>query len=575
MQLDEPLLPEGRNDELTVSALRKEAPFLGERLRTLLPAKLNLRSRLASDAVVIRRESLKTNDDAQLWTLFDRVDHKNGARGIGFIFYRKSDQLLLSVSDNGGVHSNAVANHFLPNGGADRLLLWARLGEPASKGLQLSKDWTDLTSKIEDKELRDLVISKQLDDEKIKKLLTSKEAAGLRCVALDPTHKLLFDCGIGVHHGVFTLDESRKIGELSDEVLKSYQPSPANLQRETWRGSFPSSMELLHSQRNDKRLQESEAALHLFREPDEEQRGPFDGLEGDPRKILAEAESDYVRRRKQFKWRQLLPPERGLKRKAKAFREFVNAELLDLHLPERALHPTNERPLPPTARIQASEIYPGFDLIEVTERVGGRNRTVDLLWAPDAASIPTEDQLDPKYEGGLADPFDAKTARLVCPLMGLDGKSYIFHALNARLGAAGRFQITKQNVRAFVTFFCTYVHGAEGAFSVIEDVDELPWRGFYDADRGVLAKHITPMRIWDGYVGGMGEGSGLVAPDSIYVDATVNYAGALFHVLFAVTPAGKIGMIGDQPLARELPIRNNQWNARTRFLLSTFPEVIR
>lgn len=152
----------------------------------------------------------------------------------------------------------------------------------------------------------------------------------------------------------------------------------------------PSGLRQTHNGRRENRINTARKSRFL----DHDIQMP--GLKGDLTAVKAAAEESYQTRRQQSHWQMLLPPESGLMEKATKFRDYAEKHLRDLHIPERLLTRETtglfntlkewrqaevEEQHPTTAWIIPMPVYPGYDLVILTEHVGGRARKTALLWA--------------------------------------------------------------------------------------------------------------------------------------------------------------------------------------------------
>lgn len=300
----------------------------------------------------------------------------------------------------------------------------------------------------------------------------------------------------------------------------------------------------------------------------------FPHLVGNLKRIDAEAEARYHALRPRREWTQLLPSQDPATRvRAEAFVKLVNAELLDLHIPEDATAGGTSEPLPPTARIRPTLVFPGVSEVELTERVGGRNRTVRLLWCEEGA-LPSVEDVNDAHPRALEAKAFAKGG-LVMPLAGLDGASPVFHAFASLFAATGRFALDRDNLPAFIRLFCDHVHGDDGPFRVVESVEDAALKGFWHKEAAALQPVIRPVRIWDDWTGEDPEYDRVASKGShtFVAEATIIYAGCVFRNIFAVNENGDIGMLEDDPVLEGLSTRLGRASLKNAFVLSTFPEA--
>jgi hypothetical protein len=308
-----------------------------------------------------------------------------------------------------------------------------------------------------------------------------------------------------------------------------------------------------------------------------ETAAPFAHLfKGDPDAVERAARERYDQLADRRTWTALLPPEdEATAETAQRFVHLVNAELLDLRIPAEALDATgaasapDDHP-PPTARIRPTIVFPGVSEVEVTERVGGRSRTTRLFWTAEDAlpRLEDADQGHPTYriaEAGYP---------LVRPLAGSDLKSNVFHAYANLFAASGRLNLTKETVPLYVRLFCDHVQGDDGPFRVIESVEDMAPKGFWELEAAVLKPLIRPIRIWDGWTAESVDigGSDFPTDDTWAIDACVIYGGRFWRICFILAEFGAIGMVEDDIILPSVSTRLGRARSKDSFLLSTFPD---
>jgi len=123
----------------------------------------------------------------------------------------------------------------------------------------------------------------------------------------------------------------------------------------------------------------------------------------------------------------------------------------------------------------------------------------------------------------------------------LDGTSLPIHEAND----AGPIQISEQNVLDYLNFFCTFVHGDEGPFLIIENMNDpvLP-PDMDDSVRKVIEDAINPASY-----------DGMTEKGEFQASANVLYGDALFFARFVIYPDGMIEMVDDEPIAADLPVK--------------------
>jgi len=124
----------------------------------------------------------------------------------------------------------------------------------------------------------------------------------------------------------------------------------------------------------------------------------------------------------------------------------------------------------------------------------------------------------------------------------LDGSSAPIHDANE----AGPIVITENNVLDYMHFFCFFVHGDEGPFFVVEDINHpaFDMSRMDPAIKQTIENAILPATY-----------EGKAENGTYETTAMVLYGNALFSARFAVTSNGMIEMIDDEPIAADLPTR--------------------
>lgn len=124
----------------------------------------------------------------------------------------------------------------------------------------------------------------------------------------------------------------------------------------------------------------------------------------------------------------------------------------------------------------------------------------------------------------------------------LDGTSAPIHDANE----AGPIKVTEDNVLDYLRFFCFFVHGDEGPFLILEDINDpaLDHERLDDATRKIIEGALLPAS----YEGKDDQGQYVAS-------ALVLYGDALFSARFALTDDGMIEMTDDDPIAGDLPVK--------------------
>jgi len=124
----------------------------------------------------------------------------------------------------------------------------------------------------------------------------------------------------------------------------------------------------------------------------------------------------------------------------------------------------------------------------------------------------------------------------------LDGTSAPIHEANER----DPIKITEKNALDYLRFFCYFVHGDEGPFLIIEDINHP------GLDRGKL-DNTTRKEIEGSLRKATFEGK--TPGGALRASATLLYGSGLFFAQFSMTENGMVEMINDEPLAADLPVK--------------------
>jgi len=134
--------------------------------------------------------------------------------------------------------------------------------------------------------------------------------------------------------------------------------------------------------------------------------------------------------------------------------------------------------------------------------------------------------------------FLAKQGRMFL----LDGSSAPIHDANE----ADPVKVTEQNALEYLRFFCYFVHGDEGPFLIVENIDHpaIDKTKLDDSKRKVLEEAIRPAAF-----------EGKTDSGNLEASAMVLYGNALFSARFSMTENGMIEMTDDEPVAADLPVK--------------------
>lgn len=134
--------------------------------------------------------------------------------------------------------------------------------------------------------------------------------------------------------------------------------------------------------------------------------------------------------------------------------------------------------------------------------------------------------------------FLAKQGRMFL----LDGSSAPIHDANE----ADPIKLAEPIVLDYLRFFCYFVHGDEGPFLIVEDINHpaLDQSKLDPSTRKVIEDALRPVAF-----------EGTTDEGAFEASAMVLYGNALFSARFSMTENGMIEMIDDEPVAADLPVR--------------------
>jgi hypothetical protein len=163
------------------------------------------------------------------------------------------------------------------------------------------------------------------------------------------------------------------------------------------------------------------------------------------------------------------------------------------------------------------------------------------------------------------------------PVCCLGNTSAPIHVFNQLMIALGKFRITQSTAVDYLIFFCRFVHGELGAFSIIEKADDLRWLADINEETGagkrrVVTELLEPVRSLTPDIPPEGDA------ESFYYSAFDCYGRNLFYARFRVEYDGKVEMEDDRPCLMDLPIFPVAFDLETDFVLrprSDYPEVPR
>jgi hypothetical protein len=173
-------------------------------------------------------------------------------------------------------------------------------------------------------------------------------------------------------------------------------------------------------------------------------------------------------------------------------------------------------------------------------------------------------------------------------LLALHTQSTPIHEFNARQHGRGELLIDESTVAAYVRFFCEFVHGDAGAFSIIESPQEIRWLSQAEKNsakqrgqvlRRVFTGALAPVQLYRPRFGPPREQApadeetaapppAAEPPRSLCCRVFLGYARHLFTAGIAVHPGGSIEMFTDSALHDDtLPIQPLSFNIEFQFRL--------
>jgi len=134
--------------------------------------------------------------------------------------------------------------------------------------------------------------------------------------------------------------------------------------------------------------------------------------------------------------------------------------------------------------------------------------------------------------------FLAKQGRMFL----LDGSSAPIHEANE----ADPITVTEEKALEYLRFFCYFVHGDEGPFLIVEDINHpaLDKSKLDATTRKVIEDALRPATF-----------EGKTDEGNFEASAMVLYGNALFSARFSISENGMIEMIDDEPVAADLPVK--------------------
>ncbi len=586
----ERLCSAGEVAEWSLQGFREAFPFFSARLLAFVPTAYGRpkgavrRERPTSFQVAADSDA---DGDLEFWTV-EFHDPDGSVAAFGHLLHEPTLHLLTPCDGRDRTLNAAIGRQFGANGStSDRLeafrLFW-RLAEPAERGLSLIETGAACVEEAYgDESLRAAVagytLAEALTGPSTNLLVYARQPG-------QPGRIVPCLCQAAETWGCFRL--ATVLSQATLTLRDDLEPPPAPLghRQRRWLGQPNPRLFVTDVGWRDRALEQAAT------DPATDPLWHHEGLIGDPEAVTAAAWEMKRQRDAERPWKRLLPPEdEEMAAKAKAFVEYLNAAQWDIYIdpsvaprsggPERSIWDVAtpaDRELyrwPTTARLRPVGFYRGYDLIEITEHVGGRARKTNLLWAADEADVPTTDKLPEQLSvrtsmsGPVSPVRAADVLRFIGRHVPLDGTSPTFHRLNAALSALGNFRLGAETAPDYVEFFCEYVFGGAGAFHIVSSEQDVEWRGFHHQQRQLLRRFLIPPRVWHGHRG-YPENPEI---DSFLVDAVVCYEFAFFRATFRVFENGIIEMLDDEPILQDVSVRAYAHSPKTHFILSRFEEA--
>ena len=185
-----------------------------------------------------------------------------------------------------------------------------------------------------------------------------------------------------------------------------------------------------------------------------------------------------------------------------------------------------------------SQIDPIDGLLAVGDHVAAVSRRLPMYEGVNLICLTSD-----KWEPNLRICYLAQEDQL----FRLNGTSPPIHEVNAKAG----IKLNEQNLFYYLSYFCFFVRGEEGAFYVLCDLDDklLP-EGFFDVRSKNESSVMTARQLF--------RRPRLIGKDDDgkwQASAVLLYSNALFHADFSIEPTGMVSMLSDEPLIPELPCR--------------------
>lgn len=196
----------------------------------------------------------------------------------------------------------------------------------------------------------------------------------------------------------------------------------------------------------------------------------------------------------------------------------------------------------PWQQVQGAQLEPFLKLVNpIQSKWNAAPETADVAWT----QLPFYNGIGLVRLNDIAWPhntgpfwFLAKQGRMFL----LDGSSAPIHDANE----ADPIALSEATALEYLKFFCYFVHGDEGPFLIVEDINHpaIDKTKLDDATRKVIEDAIRPAAF-----------EGKTAEGAFEASAMVLYGNALFSARFSMTANGMIEMTDDEAVAADLPVK--------------------
>lgn len=141
-------------------------------------------------------------------------------------------------------------------------------------------------------------------------------------------------------------------------------------------------------------------------------------------------------------------------------------------------------------------------------------------------------------------------------LVFFDGSSPMIHEFNAH----NKLKLkTKKQAIQYLKFFCAFVHGEEGAFNVVSELDTARDRLLDQEEFPAIADSYTPSEV---------NKEEKNDENKLWrINTHVLYSNAFFKAIFSIHKTGMVEMLDDEPIIADLPIKRDKYTLGWRVVL--------